>query len=204
MDTRFYLVRHGQTKSNFEDRLRGWLDIPLDDTGLAQAEKTGLALADKGIVKIYSSPLSRALETGRAIGRHTGAEVEAHEGFMDFNFGEWGGLLRTDIKKLWPDLYRCYEEEPASFASPGGETLHDLGKRIAAGLSDLLSRHPGETLGITSHSVTCRILILHLLGVGPEKYWNVAQENCCINVFSHTARGWVVERVNDVHHLKMA
>jgi broad specificity phosphatase PhoE len=201
MKTTFYLVRHGQTRANYEDRLRGWVDVPLDETGLRQAELTGKALREAGIEKIYSSRLGRALETGRAIGRVAGAEVVVHEGFMDFHFGAWGGLLREEVKERWPDLYRVYDGDPASFAAPEGERLWDVKARVESGLSDLLSKHPGGTVAITSHSVTCKILLLHLLGLGPEKYWNVAQANCCINVFHYGERGWVVEKVNETCHL---
>lgn len=199
--TRFYLIRHGQTRSNFEDRLRGWVDVPLDETGLEQAERTGRALADEGLTHVYASRLSRAMETGRAMARHAGCGVTAHEGFMDFHFGDWGGLLRSEVKERWPGLYRTYEEDPARFRSPNGESFADLLARVDRGLRDLLGHHEGGTVGIASHSVTCRLLLLHLLGAGPEKYWNIEQANCCINVFSHGRRGWVVEKVNDTHHL---
>ena len=202
MTTRFYLVRHGQTLANTEDRLRGWVDVPLDETGREQARKTGLALAGSGIEHVYASRLSRAMDTGRAVAEAAGCGITAHEGFVDFNFGAWGGLLRTEVKERWPELYATYDQAPGDFASPDGESLRDLRARIAGGLDDVLSRHEGGCLAIASHSVTCKILLLYLLGLGPEKYWNLAQENCCVNAFSHGPRGWVVERLNDVSHLR--
>ena len=60
-----YLLRHGTTEWNSEHRIQGHTDIPLDSIGLKMAEETGKALHDMGIAfdLVYSSPLSRAIET---------------------------------------------------------------------------------------------------------------------------------------------
>jgi len=69
--TRIILVRHGQTEWNRVERFRGRADVPLNETGLAQAEATGRRVASEWQpVAIYSSPLSRAVKTAEAIARH--------------------------------------------------------------------------------------------------------------------------------------
>ncbi len=199
--TRFYLVRHGNTASNKEDRLRGHADVPLDDSGREQARRTGQALKGAGIGMIYSSTLSRAMETARAIGAATGAAVSAHPGLMDFDFGLWSGRLRSEVKSMWPELYAVYEQKPAEFVSPGGEPLVEFAARVRAGLEDILSTRPQGPVGLVSHNVTCRILLLGLLGLGPERFWNVSVDTCSISVFSSGRGGWVIEALNRTDHL---
>jgi probable phosphoglycerate mutase len=69
--TRIILVRHGQTEWNRIERFRGRADVPLNETGIKQAEATGNRVAAKWKpVAIYSSPLLRAVKTAEAIAKH--------------------------------------------------------------------------------------------------------------------------------------
>jgi broad specificity phosphatase PhoE len=67
MMTSIYLVRHGQTAWNKEEIFRGRTDVPLDETGLKQAELAGQYFKSMEIHAIYSSPLSRAWQTAQKI-----------------------------------------------------------------------------------------------------------------------------------------
>lgn len=71
-------VRHGKTSHNLggsEEKLRGWLPLPLTEEGRAQADATGKAL--KGMNRpttFASSDLPRAMESARIIGKHIGMD----------------------------------------------------------------------------------------------------------------------------------
>jgi probable phosphoglycerate mutase len=82
--TRILLVRHGQTEWNRVERFRGRADVPLNETGLAQAEATGRRIAAEWQpTAIYSSPLSRAVKTAEAIANHFALPVQIHPGLTD-------------------------------------------------------------------------------------------------------------------------
>ncbi|MET0318796.1 MAG: histidine phosphatase family protein, partial [Rhodococcus fascians] len=66
------LVRHGETDWNLHGRLQGSSDIPLNDTGRAQAREAVYELSDHSWDLLVSSPLSRAAETADIIGSHLG------------------------------------------------------------------------------------------------------------------------------------
>ena len=70
-------VRHGQSTWNVLDRLQGHeLSPPLTDLGREQAQDAAESLADRGVVRLLSSPATRALETAEVIAAHLGLEVE--------------------------------------------------------------------------------------------------------------------------------
>ena len=76
MSTLVILVRHGQTEWNRVERFRGWADVPLNETGIQQADKTAERISYQWQpVAIFSSPLSRAIKTAEAIGKATGLSV---------------------------------------------------------------------------------------------------------------------------------
>jgi len=201
-ETRLFLLRHGHTIWNEEDRMRGRLDIPLSERGELQAKATAKAMSTIPIDVLYSGPLQRTMVTAREIGRRQGREPQSSEGFHDFNFGEWQGLLRTEIKERWKDLYTIYDETPQDFRAPGGETLAILQKRALGELTALVHKHQGQTIAIVSHSVTLQIVILGILGLGTELYWHIRQSPCCINELIHNWRGFVLVRLNDTSHLQ--
>ena len=103
--TRIVLVRHGQTEWNRVERFRGRADVPLNETGLAQAEATGRRVASEWQpVCVYSSPLSRAVKTAEAIARHFDLPVHVHPGLADIDYGEWQGLTPDEVEEHWPGL----------------------------------------------------------------------------------------------------
>jgi phosphoserine phosphatase len=84
--TRILLVRHGQTEWNRVERFRGRADVPLNETGLAQAEATGRRVAAEWQpVAVYSSPRSRSVKTAEAIAKHFNRPVQIHPGLADID-----------------------------------------------------------------------------------------------------------------------
>lgn len=103
---RFFLVRHGQTAWNKDQRFRGRKDIGLSDKGREEAGLVADALENEGIEHLYASPLSRSMDTLAPLSERTGKEVVPLEGVIDLNFGEWEGMAPDKVKQEYPDLYQ--------------------------------------------------------------------------------------------------
>lgn len=197
-----FLIRHGHTVWNDEDRMRGRKDVALSDYGIRQAQATGEILSNISLDHIYAGPLQRTMITARTIGKYQDLEPESCEGFNDFDFGQWQGMLRSDIKKEWETLYKIYDQTPQKFKAPGGETLDILRTRVMNEMDRIREHHKGQTIAIVSHSVTLQILILAMLGVGTDRYWNLKQGPCCINEILYDLKGYTIVRLNDTHHIE--
>ena len=101
MATTILLIRHGQTEWNRVERFRGRADIPLNNTGKQQAEATGRRVAAQWQpVAVYSSPLSRAVNTAEAIGRHVNLSVEIHPGLVDIDYRDWQALTPDEVRAI--------------------------------------------------------------------------------------------------------
>lgn len=130
------LVRHGKTVLNShdsEERLRGWMDIPLDEQGLQEAEETAQRLAQYPVAQIYSSDLRRARQTAEAVVNVTQAPVVHTSGLRPWNLGTLAGQR---VKDILPTLHQL-ELDPA-MPAPGGESFLNFCDRYLRQLETLL------------------------------------------------------------------
>jgi broad specificity phosphatase PhoE len=144
------LVRHGHTPLNShgkEERLRAWLDIPLDQQGLQEAVDTARRLADYPVNAIYSSDLKRARQTAETIRRSTNAQVISTGDLRPWNLGVFGGQLLGEIIPFLT-LLNDHPEMPA----PSGESFHQFYERYSRKLRAILDHTenvPGCIVAVT-------------------------------------------------------
>jgi probable phosphoglycerate mutase len=202
MVTTILLIRHGQTDWNRVERFRGHADLPLNDTGMIQAEATGRRVVELcRPVAVYSSPLSRALSTAEAIGGYTGLPVQIHPSLTDIDYGDWQGLTPDEARIRWPVIIDLWFKKPQLAHIPGGETLENLRIRAMSGLTELVTRHTGQTIVLVGHTVLNRIILLGVLGLGNERFWRIQQEPCVINIFEFEGGDYTLVSLNDTCHL---
>jgi broad specificity phosphatase PhoE len=202
MTTSIYLVRHGQTAWNKEEIFRGRTDVPLDETGLRQAELAGEYFKEMEIHAIYSSPLSRALETAQKIAQFHNTKVQPLQGILDMSFGRWEGQSHLDIQKNDREIYRQWREEPHLARLPSGESLDDVRVRAMAALEEVIRNHPGKTLILVSHRVVNKVLICGILGLDNSHFWQITQDTTAINLIKYKEGKYILSLMNETCHLK--
>ncbi len=200
--TSIYLVRHGQTAWNKEEIFRGRTDVPLNETGLRQAELAGEYFKEMEIHAIYSSPLSRALETAQKIAQSHDIKVQPLQGILDMSFGRWEGQSHLDIQKNDREIYRQWREEPHLVRLPSGESLDDVRVRAMAALEEVIRNHPGKTLILVSHRVVNKVLICGILGLDNSHFWQITQDTTAINLIKYKEGQYILSLMNETCHLK--
>ncbi len=200
--TRVYLVRHGTTEWNKEEIFRGRLDCKLNETG--QAEARGLAeyFADIPLQAIYSSPLSRAMETALPIARAKALPVAPRPEFIDMDFGEWQGRPLREVREKYSELYRLWRERPEAVHFPGGENLIQVRARAWEGLQEVVRENPEKTVLILAHRVITKVLICAGLGLDDSHFWHIKQDTTAVNCLEYRRGFFVTSLVNDTCHLK--
>ena len=200
--TSIYLVRHGQTAWNKEEVFRGRTDIPLDETGLKQAELAAQYFKKIEIHSVYSSPLARASETAEAIARVRHLKVKPLEAITDMSFGNWEGHPHQEIRKIDAATYRQWVESPHLARLPGGETLDEVRTRSMSALEELIRDYPKESLVLVSHRVICKVLICAILGLDNSHFWQISQDTTAINLIQHRNGKYILSLLNETCHLK--
>ncbi|MDR1441457.1 MAG: histidine phosphatase family protein [Bifidobacteriaceae bacterium] len=186
--------RHGQTAYNLQGRIQGASDIPLDQTGLAQAQAAAEQLADWEPAAIWSSDLVRARVTANALAVLANLEVVTDERLREREFGSWEGLAVSKIHERWPDLYerwRAGEDLPEI----GMETRDRAAQRVAACVGEAVAAAPdGSTVVITTHGGAAVCGITGLLELDPVKWLGIrGMRNAHWAVLEHGGRrvpGW--------------
>ncbi len=201
------LIRHGNTRFNKEKIFRGHTDIPLDDAGFDQAEKTGKILQDIKIDSIICSPLSRAVQTAEKIAGHQKQPVGIIEekGFLDLSFGDWEGKSFEKAREEYPEIYNTWVRTPHLTSIPGGETLAQAKARSWKALAGIVEAYKGkeglQVFAVVSHRVINKLIINSILGLDESKFWQIKQDPCCINIFEYQYENYFVSKINHSPHI---
>jgi probable phosphoglycerate mutase len=156
---RLLLIRHGETTWNVEHRWQGWIDVPLNDIGEAQAVARARSLAHESFAPraIFTSDLQRASRTADIIAAHVEAPVIPSAGFRERFGGEWEGFTGTEIDERWPGLRAAWGRGDVP-APPGGETDDAVLARFDNALRDALAHVGGGVAGIVTHHGVARLV----------------------------------------------
>lgn len=201
--TRIVLVRHGQTEWNKQERIRGQVDIPLNEVGLAQAAATAdRIVTEYRPVAVYCSPLGRAVETARAIASRLGLAPHIEPGFNDLNFGEWQGLSYEEVRSRWPEMAQAWMRAPHQVVFPKGESLAKVRERGMRALQWVLESHPLEEVVVVAHTVVNRVLLCAMLGLDDSNHWRLGQDTCAVNVIEWRDGMFFIVSINDTCHLR--
>lgn len=148
--TLIYLVRHGETEWNRARRVQGSTDIPLNDTGRAQAATTGRLLARMQWTGVVASPLSRAYETASIIASALGLPAPSTlNAIVERNYGEAEGFTDAELRVKFPD------DTPV----PGRESREAVAERAIPALIELAEKHHGGALVVVSHGGVIRSVL---------------------------------------------
>ncbi|HLH89092.1 MAG TPA: histidine phosphatase family protein [Xanthobacteraceae bacterium] len=200
--TKILLIRHGHVEGIEPKRFRGRAGVPLTALGLAQAQAVARRVASRWQpVKVYTSPLERAVTTGAAIAEACGVGTEVVDTLIDIDYGAWQGKTEAEVSASEPTLFAAWHDTPQLVRFPGGEALQDLVARAADALRDTLARHPDETAVLVAHDSVNRTLLLQLLDQPLSTYWRLVQSPCCINEIDVKEGCIEVLRVNETAHL---
>lgn len=150
--TDLYLMRHGPTAWNGEDRIQGRSDVTLSPEGRALLLRFRLPDRVAG-ARLVSSPLLRATETARLV---AGREPEIEPALIEAHWGAWEGLTRTATHALALRQAARGETGPV-WRPPGGESLGEVQARLLAWASAL---DGGPVLGVTHKGVIRAALAL--------------------------------------------
>jgi broad specificity phosphatase PhoE len=201
--TKLLLVRHGHVEGISPERFRGRAELKLTVAGRREAEMTAARIAASWRpAAIYTSPMSRCVDTGATIGKPLGLSPAPMPGLNDIDYGEWQGWTAAEVRTRWSDALDTWYRHPDWAAIPGGESLQEVLSRVVAALREVVGHHPDDTVVLVAHDSVNRVLLLHALELPLSRYWQFKQSPCAINEIDFGEDGFVIHSVNQTDHLR--
>lgn len=173
MITKILFVRHGQTDWNVERKWQGHADIPLNDTGKAQAAALAKRLQEWPIAAIVTSDLQRCIQTAQPIGKTVGLEPIPDPIWRERNVGAFSGMTGEEAKEAFPEIWAAAKRGMVD--PPDGEGYVDLRKRGYAAYEKVVADYPGEMIVVVSHGGLLHTLIAQLIEIPEDKYGRISK-----------------------------
>ena len=167
--TIFWLIRHGQTDWNIENRFQGSTDTHLNAQGMRQAETAAERLDGAAPTVIYSSPLLRAYTTAQIIAGALNLPIVTERRLQEISQGNWEGQLGEDLHRLYPEQFEARRRNTTGFRAPNGESLAEVAARVGSLLNEICTSHPEDEVVIVSHGVTLGVVHCLLEGIPLEQ-----------------------------------
>jgi alpha-ribazole phosphatase len=181
--TRLFLIRHGNTLDEETGKVyKGRTDIRLSQAGIARMEKAGAYLAAFPIHRVFSSTLSRSIDSGALVAKPQKLEVEIEPAFDEVGFGVWEGLTFDEIRERYPEEHGRWIEDPAAYPPPQGESFETARKRSMERLGRIVEECRGQTIAVVAHAGIMRIMIFSLLNMRLSRLFRIGQDYGAINI----------------------
>ncbi len=168
---KIYLIRHGKTTGDVEDRYGGDYDDHLTDEGKEQSKKLAEKLVGSGIEVIFCSPRIRAQETARIVAEKIGCKIDVVHDIRERNmYGILTGMVKTNAKERYPEHVEALKQRRHSV--PESEDYERFGERVRKAL-DKITSLPYKTIGVLSHGGPISFIFREVIKLG-----DVQIENC--------------------------
>ncbi|MCY3573059.1 MAG: histidine phosphatase family protein [Chloroflexi bacterium] len=191
-------IRHAQTDYNFQRRLQGSLPVPLNAAGRAQAQSLAVYLVDYGIDAIYTSPMSRALQTAQILAERLGKIPIQDARLGETAFGCLEGKTVAEAAQHFPLAQRYWQSGYLAYRVPGGESRLDVQQRMRAAWDDILRADAANAIAVVSHGSAIGILLRSLFAKLPE----TSLRNTSITTLSRHSDIWQIAGYGETPHLR--
>lgn len=171
-----YLMRHGQTVANKEQRYLGSSESPLTEEGISQHHRIREQLADIGFSRIYTSPKNRCMALAKALVQESAVLFE-DERIRELDFGVFELLHWQEAKNKYPQVWEKYGKMEPSYQLPEGESLSEFEARIKEFVDELLSIGLDGSIAVVTHGGVATTLLCQMLGLDPSERWRFRLEN---------------------------
>lgn len=181
-----YLMRHGLTDWNLSHRMQGRSDIPLNETGFAQARAAAEGMKEVPLDYITASPLIRTQQTAQTVASYFGLPFHKEERLIEMGFGDLEGVVVTENP-----LCQCIFSDPCAYKPVGnGESYEEMYHRAQLILDEVIrpleQAHHHDVL-LISHGAVIRSVVAVVNQIPLADFWrNPPQKNCSVTVLDCT------------------
>ncbi len=200
--TTIILVRHGENDWVKKKRLAGWIPgVHLNENGRIQAQNAAQRLSVLPIQAVYSSPVTRCVETAVPIAHPHQLEIIELPEVGEVRYGKWEGKKIKKLAKL--PAWHAVQHYPSRFRFPEGEALREVQFRAIQALENLCRQHEKDTIVVVSHADVIKLVLAHYLGTHIDLFQRIEISPASASILALMPNGFVrVVRLNDTGPLQ--
>ena len=157
--TTLYIIRHGESRGNLENRFVGRSDWELTDRGHEQAKLLGEYMKDVDIDAVYSSDLIRAIDTAKPFAEAKGIEIIQRKNLREIDGGDWEEVLFEDIAKSYPEEFGMWKTDFINAVTIGGETTRELAVRVYKEIENIAQENGGGAVAVVFHATAIKAFL---------------------------------------------
>lgn len=192
---RVLVARHGEAE--YETDVCSDDGGSLTPLGRKQARELAASLAGERVARVWTSPLSRAVQTAEIAAAALGVDVVVREGLREYGVGALAGTSMSD-KEYFQGVFRAWVDGDDEAAIPGGERVRDVVARVRAVLEEVADEHRGEAALVVSHGGAILATLPQLAGLPRSRGAGVTLPNGGILGLEADADGWRLVRSDAV------
>lgn len=174
-----YIIRHGQTDWNKEEKVQGQTDIPLNENGIRMAREASVKYKDIHFDVCFSSPLIRAYETASLLLEGRNIDIIKDDRLKEISFGKYEGTKRAVVDSTNP-VYPLFHTPEVYVPTGGAEGVEDLCKRTKEFYLECVKPliDAGKDVLIVGHGAMNCSIICNVLGLSKKEFWSGMTGNC--------------------------
>ncbi len=176
---RMVLIRPGATDFDEQGRIRGTLDIPLNEAGRQQAARAVFELGSVNLEILYTAPCQSVRETAEILSQGLHVKVKCLELLRNLNHGLWHGKRIEEVKQTQPKVYRLWQDSPDAVCPPGGETVASARQRAGEALTKLSKKHKQGVIGLVVSEPMASILRSVVEQQDLHDFWKAECDSGC-------------------------
>ena len=198
-----YIIRHGESKWNIENRIQGSSDPGLSKLGRLQAKLLAGRFKKIKIDMIYSSPLLRSMQTARELSKVLRLGIIKRSGLREVMLGEWEEKTPQEIDKLYNNKYQKWlRYGPTKIRIPGQEKISNFRKRAAKAFHRIIKENKNrENVIVVTHGGVISSYLAGLLGADFNKtILKLHLPNTCVTLVSFEKEKGCIRHIACIKH----
>jgi len=191
-------MRHGQADNNVNRILVGrHLESHLTEKGKMQVKETAQLLKNMSISKIYSSPVTRTIETTQIVGEELGLDYEIDDRLYEIDLGKLAGTNYDEVINKYGNLFMSfYMGDDSVLSNHGVESFTAVKSRIRDLLGQVMDRHNNHNVLLVTHLDPIKAAISYILDLKPESLYKWHMRNAALTILKQEFKTWSISAVN--------
>ena len=191
-------MRHGQADNNVNRVLVGrHLESHLTEKGQMEVKETAKLLKSMSISQIYSSPVTRALETTQIVGEELGLDYEIDDRLYEIDLGKLAGTNYDEVLNKYGNLFLSfYMGDDSVLSNHGVESFTAVKSRVRDLLDQVMVKHDNHNVLLVTHLDPIKAAISYILDLKPESLYKWHMRNAALTILKQEFKTWSISAVN--------